>query len=230
MTAQPRLDTERFPTFSQTKSIAVVGDLMIDEFVFGDVGRVSPEAPVPVLKVTRTECRIGGAGNVAHNIQALGGQCTLVGLTAPGDRLPALLAQHGLDCRLVEAAGFTPIVKQRAVAQNQQLLRIDTEDSEFDGSYDTDAMARCLEDFDIIVISDYAKGVVTPQLMDKIRALGKRVLVDPKEISPALYKDVYLLKPNLEETRQALGINPTSDERVQQCADKFRLQQIHILI
>ena len=222
MSLQPTIDPERFPTFSQSKSIAVVGDVMVDEFVFGDVSRVSPEAPVPVLKVTRTESRIGGAGNVAHNIKALGGECTLVGLTAPGDRLPSLLSGEGLNFRLVEAPRYTPIVKQRAVAQNQQLLRVDTEDPNFAGDYDVSAVANALREFDIIVVSDYAKGLVTAALMDEIRALNKCVLVDPKDISVELYRDVYLLKPNLEETRQALGIHATSDHLIQECATQFR--------
>ncbi|MEM7405246.1 MAG: bifunctional heptose 7-phosphate kinase/heptose 1-phosphate adenyltransferase [Pseudomonadota bacterium] len=211
-------------SFDQTASIAVVGDVMLDEFRLGAVTRVSPEAPVPVFQLRGDSIRAGGAANVANNILALGGRCTLFGLTGPGDRLPDLLHSVGIDARLTFDAAYTPIVKTRYLSQNQQLFRVDQEDGDYRAGYDVDAVAGVLRDFDIVIVSDYAKGFVTPALMDRLRAAGARILVDPKHITKALYRDVYLLKPNVEETRQALGEAPTDDMSAASCASRFHAE------
>lgn len=217
--------------FDQKRSIAVVGDLMVDQFGFGEVSRVSPEAPVPVLRVNRRESRLGGAANVANNIKALGGQCCLVGLTGPGDELPGLLEVAGIDARLVRDERYTPVTKFRAVAQNQQLLRIDEEDLRYSAAHKADEICAHLSEFDLIIVSDYDKGTITPELMSALRQLDKMVLVDPKRIAPELYRGVFLLKPNVEETRMALGKTPTDDATVACCARTFHDEYgCHVLI
>jgi len=200
------------PSFKGAR-ILVVGDVMLDRYWFGDVHRISPEAPVPVLKVSRVEERPGGAANVARNIASLGAHCTLlsvVGADEAGDCLQRLLTeQGGVDALLHRDEGFSTIVKLRAIARQQQLLRID-----FETPPSHEVLKAKLEEFkgklpdcDVVILSDYGKGGLAhiAEMIRLARASGKKVLVDPKGDDYARYQGATLLTPNRSEFHDVAG-------------------------
>jgi D-glycero-beta-D-manno-heptose-7-phosphate kinase len=200
------------PSFDKVK-ILVVGDVMLDRYWFGDVNRISPEAPVPVLKVERVEERPGGAANVARNIASLGAHCTLlsvVGADEAGDCLEKLLTQHGnVNALLHRDSTISTTIKLRAVARHQQLLRIDFETQpshEVLNEKLADFRAK-LPDADVVILSDYGKGGLThiAEMIKLARAAGKPVLVDPKGDDYARYSGATLLTPNRSEFREVAG-------------------------
>src|ERR1700749_3212538 len=196
-----------------SKTVLCVGDLMLDEFVYGEVSRISPEAPAPVIAVRRSETNIGGAGNVARNIASLGGRCIFVGLIGAdeaGARLKAELAQHeGIDSVLVSDSARPTPRKVPLVSEHfsPHMLRADWERAA-PAAADAeqrliDAILPQLERADIVLLSDYAKGVLTARVIrnviDAARKLGKRVIVDPKSPNFAIYRGATLLTPNRKE-------------------------------
>ncbi|ADL55179.1 D-glycero-beta-D-manno-heptose-7-phosphate kinase [Gallionella capsiferriformans] len=200
------------PVFAGCR-ILVVGDVMLDRYWFGDVHRISPEAPVPVLKVNRVDERPGGAANVARNIAALGAEATLlsvVGNDEAGLCLEKLLGQHGnLTALLHRDPSVSTIIKLRAIAQQQQLLRID-----FETPPSHEVLNAALEDYrvqlplaDVVILSDYGKGGLAhiAQMIQMARDAGKPVLVDPKGEDYARYQGATLLTPNRSEFRQVAG-------------------------
>jgi len=202
----------RLPSFANAR-VLVVGDVMLDRYWFGDVHRISPEAPVPVLKVSRVEERPGGAANVARNITSLGAHCTLlsvVGADEAGDCLQRLLTeQGGVEALLHRDAGFSTIVKLRAIARQQQLLRID-----FETPPSHEVLQAKLADFidklphcDVVILSDYGKGGLAhiAEMIGLARAASKPVLVDPKGDDYARYQGATLLTPNRSEFREVAG-------------------------
>jgi rfaE bifunctional protein kinase chain/domain len=200
------------PSFEKVK-ILVVGDVMLDRYWFGDVNRISPEAPVPVLKVERVEERPGGAANVARNIASLGAHCTLlsvVGADEAGDCLEKLLTQHGnVNALLHRDSTISTTIKLRAIARQQQLLRIDFETQpshEVLNEKLSDFRAQ-LPDADVVILSDYGKGGLThiAEMIKLARAAGKPVLVDPKGDDYARYSGATLLTPNRSEFREVAG-------------------------
>jgi rfaE bifunctional protein kinase chain/domain len=207
------------PTFENAK-ILVVGDVMLDRYWFGDVSRISPEAPVPVLKVSRVEERPGGAANVARNIAALGAHCTLlsvVGADEAGDCLQRLLTEQGrVTAMLHRDDTISTTIKLRAVARQQQLLRID-----FETSPSHEVLNAKLADFraklagaDVVVLSDYGKGGLAhiAEMIRLARAAGKPVLVDPKGDDYARYRGATLLTPNRSEFREVAGSWKSEDD------------------
>ncbi|MBI3903033.1 MAG: D-glycero-beta-D-manno-heptose-7-phosphate kinase [Nitrosomonadales bacterium] len=200
------------PSFAGAR-VLVVGDVMLDRYWFGDVERISPEAPVPVLKVARVEERPGGAANVARNVAALGAQCTLlsvVGGDEAGDCLDRLMnAQANVQALLHRDSTISTTIKLRAIARHQQLLRID-----FETQPSHEVLNAKLEDFraqlpqaDVVVLSDYGKGGLAhiAEMIRLARAAGKQVLVDPKGEDYARYQGATLLTPNRSEFRQVAG-------------------------
>ena len=200
------------PKFNSAK-ILVVGDVMLDRYWFGDVNRISPEAPVPVLKVERVEERPGGAANVARNIAALGAHATLlsvVGEDEAGACLEKLLTEHSnLTALLHRDNSISTIIKLRAIARHQQLLRID-----FETPPSHEVLHNALEDFrvqlplaDVVILSDYGKGGLAHigEMIRAARAAGKPVLVDPKGDDYARYSGATLLTPNRSEFREVAG-------------------------
>lgn len=192
--------------------ILVVGDVMLDRYWFGDVARISPEAPVAVVKVDRTEERPGGAANVARNCSALGAKVTLlsvVGADEAGRTLARLMADSGIDASLHEDAQLNTTVKLRVIGRQQQLLRID-----FENAPDHEVLNAKLAEFeerladcDIVILSDYGKGGLT-HLIDMLRlarAVGKPVLADPKGEDYSRYAGATLLTPNRAELKQVVG-------------------------
>lgn len=218
------------PQFSAAR-VLVVGDVMLDRYWFGDVSRISPEAPVPVLKVERVEERPGGAANVARNISALGAQATLlsvVGADEAGIRLEELLKEYGkLTALLHRDKTFSTIIKLRAIARHQQLLRID-----FETSPSHEVLHTVLEDFraqlslrDVVILSDYGKGGLThiAEMIQLARAAQKPVLVDPKGDDYERYRGATLLTPNRSEFREVVGSWKNEAEFCQK-AEKLRAE------
>ncbi|MGR9088446.1 MAG: bifunctional D-glycero-beta-D-manno-heptose-7-phosphate kinase/D-glycero-beta-D-manno-heptose 1-phosphate adenylyltransferase HldE [Gammaproteobacteria bacterium] len=193
------------PDFASAR-IIVVGDVMLDRYWSGQAARISPEAPVPVVKVMTSEERIGGAGNVALNIAKLGGKVTLLGVVgddAEGETLRRLLEAEGVVCDFVVAAGARSICKLRIMAQHQQLIRLDFEDTPiaFDREDMTAKLNRYLSCHDAVVFSDYGKGTLA-DVTDHIRAAkqaGLKVLVDPKGVDYQRYRYADVITPNLSE-------------------------------
>ena len=192
--------------------ILVVGDVMLDRYWFGDVARISPEAPVPIVKIERSEERPGGAANVAHNCVALGAHVTLlsvVGGDEAGVRLARLMKESGVDASLHADAQLETTVKLRVVGRQQQHLRID-----FESTPDHEVLRANLAEFktrvtecDIVVLSDYGKGGLThlTEMTRLARVAGKPVLADPKGNDYKRYIGVTLLTPNRAELREVVG-------------------------
>ncbi|MGV8934997.1 MAG: D-glycero-beta-D-manno-heptose-7-phosphate kinase [Gallionellaceae bacterium] len=216
------------PSFEKVK-ILVAGDVMLDRYWFGSVTRISPEAPVPVLKVEKVEERPGGAANVARNIASLGAHCTLlsvVGADEAGDCLEKLLIQHGnVTALLHRDSTISTTIKLRAVALQQQLLRID-----FETQPSHEVLNAKLADFrtkladaDVVILSDYGKGGLAhiAEMIKLARAAGKPVLVDPKGDDYARYTGATLLTPNRSEFREVAG-NWKSDAELTEKAERLR--------
>ena len=204
--------------FSDTR-VLVIGDIMIDQYWFGDVKRISPEAPVPVVDLQRTENRLGGAANVALNILAMGAKVSLIGILGAddfGDHAISLMKQEGIDCQyIVNSSERRTTVKSRVMAHGQNLLRIDQEDnldmSSQEWSLCKSYFDSCLksEKPDIIILQDYNKGVLTatsiPYFIKRSNEIGIPVLVDPKKNNFWAYKHCTVFKPNLKVIREAIG-------------------------
>src|SRR3981189_1271604 len=199
------------------QTVLCVGDLMLDEFVYGEVSRISPEAPAPVIAVQRSETNIGGAGNVARNIAALGARCILAGLIgedAAAAQLKAQLSQQSLiETVLVCDPSRPTTLKLRFVSEHfsTHMLRADWElalpaSAEIEQKL-IDAILPLLPRANIVLLSDYAKGVLTARVIrnviDAARKLGKRVIVDPKTANFAIYRGATLLTPNRKEFAEA---------------------------
>ncbi len=194
--------------------VLVVGDAMLDEYLRGEVVRISPEAPVPVLEVRSTDLRLGGAANAAANIQALGGASTLIGVVGRDDTANTLgerLAQHGINGRMVSDPDRPTSKKTRLVAQQQQIVRVDHEKRTPISGAVAEAVRRGIDvsirDVQACVISDYAKGVVTPEIarhaIAAARAANVPVIVDPKQRSFEAYRGATVITPNLHELEAA---------------------------
>ncbi|HJW09286.1 MAG TPA: PfkB family carbohydrate kinase, partial [Holophagaceae bacterium] len=167
----------------QGKPVGVLGDLMLDEYLFGEVNRISPEAPVPIVRVLKERAVLGGAANVAANLKALGAEPVLIGTLqkdAAGERLLALLARQGIDRAGIVLDPTRPtIIKTRVIGQQQQMLRIDREE---DGALQASAVAdlcerleQLLPELKALVVSDYAKGVIGPEVMEEVRGRCARL-------------------------------------------------------
>src|SRR4029453_16220793 len=209
-----------FDTLAQAfsrQTVLCIGDLMLDEFVYGEVSRISPEAPAPVIAAQRSEINIGGAGNVARNIVSLGGQCIFTGLIGEdevGVRLAVTLAQEpGIESVLVHDPARPTTRKVRFVSEHfsTHMLRADWElahpaSSEIEQKL-IDAVLPNIARADIVLLSDYAKGVLTARVIrnviDAAKKLGKRVIVDPKSANLAIYRGATLLTPNRKEFAEA---------------------------
>ncbi len=207
------------PIDTSKARVLVVGDVMLDRYWFGDVSRISPEAPVPVVKVERTEDRPGGAANVARNCAALGAPTSLlsvVGADEAGQALAKLLAAAHIDASLLEDAQLNTTVKLRVLGRQQQLLRID-----FENTPDHEVLKAKLAEFgerlaqcDVVILSDYGKGGLThiTEMITLARAAGKPVLVDPKGDDYSRYAGATVITPNRSELREVIGRWSSEDE------------------
>ncbi|MFP5074064.1 D-glycero-beta-D-manno-heptose-7-phosphate kinase [Neisseria sp. WLZKY-1] len=206
------MDTATLKTRLQQAHVLIAGDVMLDRYWFGDAARISPEAPVPVAKIERTEYRAGGAANVARNVAALGGQAVLlsvVGDDEAGDKLHKLMEECGVQTALMRDKTISTTVKTRVVARNQQLLRIDFEDAPAHEVLDSvrQAFRDKLSGCDLVILSDYGKGGLAhvASFIEWARQAGKPVLVDPKGSDYAKYAGATLLTPNRAELREVTG-------------------------
>ena len=210
--------------------ILVVGDVMLDRYCYGNVTRISPEAPVPIVHVKREELRLGGAANVALNIRTLGARVTLLSTVGADDAATALrklVAYQDIDGELDEDSGTDTIVKLRIIGHSQQMLRID-----FEKEPDHEVLAGMLDRFqsllpqhDAVLFSDYGKGGLAhiPQMIRMARDLGKPVLIDPKGSDWARYAGAGVITPNRAELAQVVG-NWSSETQLQDKAQALRQQ------
>lgn len=206
--------------------VACVGDVMVDRFVYGEVSRTSPEAPVPVLALGRETVMLGGAGNVARNVAALGGKAALAGLigddAAGKEALRLISAERDMESHLVTDAGRPTTVKTRYVASGQQLLRVDSEDAS-PAARETEAKLanaarHAAEGAGAILLSDYGKGAVTQKVIEaclEARAKGAVLIVDSKARSFARYGAADLVKPNAAELARATDLPTETDAEVE---------------
>lgn len=206
----------QLPDFHAAR-VLVAGDLMLDRYWHGGTSRISPEAPVPVVRVNGVEERVGGAGNVALNIAALGGRASLIGYCGrdeAGASLIGLLEQAGIACRIEHIETLPTITKLRVLSRHQQLIRLDFEERfhEVDPDRLAEPYAARLAETDVVVLSDYGKGTLreVPALIARARSAGKPVLVDPKGTDFDKYRGASLITPNRSEFEAVVG--PCRDE------------------
>ena len=211
------------------KTVLVVGDLRLDRFVYGAVDRISPEAPIPVLRFREEVAMLGGAGNVARNIAALNGRAVLVGATGV-DADGSYISEHlcpaaGIEARLVRSEKYPTTVKTRFVCEGQQILRLDREETLLDAASLErigSTVSEALGDADALVLSDYAKGMLTK---DSVRAhieaansVNVPVIVDPKSRDYTLYRNADVITPNAHEAADATGYDCSTDDGAAQAA------------
>lgn len=215
-------------------SVAVLGDVMLDRFIYGSVVRISPEAPIPVLRAQRRVSMLGGAGNVLRNLSSLGvsaGLVAVIGTDAAGGELSQLVAQEEKThqcCRLISVPGRPTTIKERFVAGNQQLLRVDCEDDKPLAQDTCAAVLHGLSDLlagacpGAVVLSDYGKGVLDAEMIaqavDLARAKGCSILADPKGPDYCLYRGVSLITPNRKELHEATGLPVAGDDNIVRAA------------
>lgn len=227
MAQAPRLDPDRAAAIAARFtgiSLLVVGDLMLDHFVWGSVSRISPEAPVPIVRQERETHSLGGAGNVALNVASLGGRAIPVGVRGDdgaGVLLERLCRESGLPVEgLVVASGRPTTVKMRVVAHHQHVVRVDREE---DGPLDAvvaelvrQRALALLERADALILSDYDKGLISPDLLAALLPTAARrripVVVDPKVRHFALYRPATVITPNAREAMEAAGVRARTDE------------------
>ena len=199
--------------------VLVVGDVMLDRYWFGDVDRISPEAPVPVISVDHSEEKAGGAANVAANVSALGAQCTLLSVTGDDDagkKLSEILAESGIKPILLVDNQAETTVKLRILSKNQQLLRAD-----FEKPPPHEVLKGCLHQYeqhlraaDVVLISDYGKGGLyhIKEMISAAQAANKPVIVDPKGVDFSRYTNATMVTPNLKELQQIVGAITSEEE------------------
>ncbi|WP_123068056.1 D-glycero-beta-D-manno-heptose-7-phosphate kinase [Massilia aurea] len=208
--------------------LLVVGDVMLDRYWFGDVSRISPEAPVPVVRIQKREERLGGAANVARNAAALGAHTGLLGVAGAdeaGDQMEQLLQDGGIHSYLKRDEAISTIIKLRVIGRQQQMVRIDFEDAPTENVL-RDKLTQfkaLLPDYDVIILSDYNKGslVDVAEMIALARAAGKIVLVDPKGDDFTPYRGASILTPNRSELQQVVGGWKTEEQLLEK-AQKLR--------
>lgn len=215
------------------KKMLVVGDLILDEFIWGDVSRISPEAPVPVVWVKKENCMPGGAANVANNLRSLGANVAVVGIIGSDHR--GSILKDELDAKGIDTSGIfidssrPTTIKTRVVAQHQQVVRIDREMTEAPRGSVLSDMACFVKDalkrVDAILIEDYGKGVITPHLLKKIvpaaRIYKKIISVDPKEEHLKYYRGISVITPNHHEAAKVVGFAIKDEESLEKAGDRL---------
>ena len=234
-------DFERFRTEVSHQQVMVIGDIMIDAYLWGNVERISPEAPVPIVATTKRENRPGGAANVALNIQALGAKpiiCTVLGNDKKSTDFIDLMNTMNIDTRgIISSADRITTVKYRILGNNVQLLRVDEEITSPLSQSDEDSLIKTVRQIidttkiDAIIFQDYDKGNITPRVIDEIVAKAKEknipTTVDPKKRNFENFKNVTLFKPNLKELREGLNIDikEVDIENLKKASDILHQQQ-----
>lgn len=222
-------------------NILVIGDVMLDSYIWGKVERISPEAPVPIVSVMKRENRLGGAANVALNVQALGAKpiiCSVIGYDQRGEDFTALLKQQKLsDAGIIKSDKRITTTKFRVIGNNSQLLRVDEEVDSNISKKETEKLFNKIESLvkknkiNAIIFEDYDKGVINSTLIDKVIeiAISKKIFVtaDPKKRNFSDYKHISLFKPNLKELKEGLKIDIESDnlEEIENAVNVLHLKQ-----
>jgi D-beta-D-heptose 7-phosphate kinase/D-beta-D-heptose 1-phosphate adenosyltransferase len=226
---------------AQGKRIAVIGDAMLDVYLTGDVERISPEAPVPVVRVRDRRYALGGAANVAQNVVAIGARCDLVGAIGDdrgGEQLATMLRAIGVDGRSLVTVERPTTQKTRIVARSQQLVRVDEEEEGDLGGEDVtrllDAVLQAVAGADAVVLEDYNKGVLVPRVIreaiDGAKSRKLPVVIDPKFKNFFAYRGATIFKPNRRELEAALGAAVDVDHPGAVPATLHRLGVEHILL
>ena len=231
---------EIFRSFNNL-NVLIIGDVMVDSYMWGKVNRISPEAPVPIVSVNKKERRLGGAANVALNIQALGANpilCSVIGIDNEGQAFMELLKQQKLSQKgILKSRERLTTVKTRVIGNNYQVVRVDEETEEDINVDETQNLITLIshiinhDKIDVIIFEDYNKGLITPKLISKVVELAKTkdipTCVDPKSKNFNAYKGVTLFKPNLKELREGLKIDVDGDyiHELQRAISSFRVKQ-----
>ncbi|MGW8272589.1 MAG: D-glycero-beta-D-manno-heptose-7-phosphate kinase [Thermodesulfovibrionales bacterium] len=216
------MDYKRILSQFKNKRVLVIGDIILDHYIWGSVDRISPEAPVPVVTVTRENYLLGGAGNVASNVVSLGAKATIAGLVGEdhrGSMVREMLEDRGISAEGLVTAPRTTTVKTRVIAQSQQVVRVDREDSSEADKLFLEKFSAFVREriasFDAVIVSDYRKGVISGDLIRAInrhaKPRGILVAVDPKVGNFRFYRGVSLITPNKKEASEGAGI-PITDE------------------
>ena len=200
----------------KNRNILVIGDLILDKYLFGTVDRISPEAPVPIVEVQREELKLGGACNVAWNISKLTGNAYIIGVIGDdenGEKLKELMKGNNINDLTVVDKSRPTIEKTRIIAVSQQLIRIDREDKRIVSNSIFEKIKenieKILKDIEGIIISDYGKGVINKGLMDYLTKLGKPIFVDPKPENFNLYRNITIMTPNKKEAYACIKAEKT---------------------
>jgi len=231
---------ELFKSFANL-NVLIIGDVMIDNYIWGKVNRLSPEAPVPIVSVQQKEMRLGGAANVALNIQALGANpilCSVIGADLEGNAFLDLLKKQKLSPKGILKSRQRPTtIKTRIIGNNHQLVRVDEESEEDITPNETQNLLTLInyiihhDKIDVIIFEDYNKGLITPKLIQKVVELAKQksipVCVDPKKKNFNAYKMVTLFKPNLKELKEGLklDVDDMSISELQKIVSSYRVKQ-----
>ncbi|MBQ4420950.1 MAG: hypothetical protein II878_05335 [Bacteroidales bacterium] len=231
-------------------NVVVIGDIMVDSYQWGKVERISPEAPVPICAVTKIENRLGGAGNVALNLKAMGANpilCSVIGEDSNGENLLHLMQQEGMTTDYILQSTDRPTTtKTRIIGNNSQMLRIDNESIETLDRKEETAFLKRIESLfskmkiDVVIFQDYDKGVITERVITTTTSQANKknipITVDPKHRNFSLYKDVTMFKPNLKELKEGLKIEfdkPTK-ENLENASlllkDKQRIEKVFITL
>lgn len=227
--------------FFNNLNVLIIGDVMIDSYLWGKVSRISPEAPVPIVAVGKKERRLGGAANVALNIQALGANpilCSVIGVDYEGQAFLDLLKTQKLSQKgILKSRDRVTTVKTRIMGNNSQLLRVDEEEEEDITAHETQQLITLIsyilnhDKIDVIIFEDYNKGLITPKLISKVvelcKSKGIPTCVDPKKKNFNSYKGVSLFKPNLKELREGVKLDISGDNlnELQRAVSSFRVKQ-----
>jgi len=219
-------------------NVLIIGDVMIDSYIWGKVDRISPEAPVPIVRVTKKEDRLGGAANVALNIQSLGAKpliCAVIGDDFDGENFISLLKKQGLsDQGIIKIKDRPTTVKTRIIAHNQQIVRVDAETEDDLNDSDTISVFERIKHIisghkiDAIIFEDYDKGLITEKLISQTVELAQSqgiiTVVDPKKRNFEAYKGVNLFKPNLKELKEGLKIDldPKNIQQVEEAVETLK--------
>lgn len=231
---------EIFKSFNSL-NVLIIGDVMVDTYLWGKVNRISPEAPVPIVAVTKKERRLGGAANVALNIQALGANpilCSVIGVDYEGQAFMDLLKGQRLSQKgILKSRDRITTIKTRVMGNNAQLLRVDDEDEQDINPSETQQLIMLIsyiishDKIDVVIFEDYNKGLITSKLISKVVELCKSkdipTCVDPKKLNFNAYKGVSLFKPNLKELREGTKLDISGDNinELQRAVSSFRVKQ-----
>jgi len=235
----PSADTARLAG----AKVLVIGDIMLDRYQHGVVERISPEAPVPVVRVVNQDFKIGGAGNVAQNAALLDGSPTLVsvcGADGHGDELERLCRALYIDARLIHSTSRETTLKTRIMAAHQQMLRVDRETTLPLDAGESAALRRTVDGlvdgFEIIVLSDYGKGVVSAEFLTWLheRAAGRKIILDPKTCNFPHYRNLYCMTPNAKEASEGAGLPVAGREDIiragKHIVERHRLESLVITL